>query len=185
MKDLFTQAPFKFKPRKREEIDKAIGDHIEEMDIKIPIVWIKENIYLIGSQKLDFALDRNCLMIKPPTSRDDNRRSFQDYIIKNEKPIQKHLALLVLKSGEDLEQVLDNLIQDKKIENLLDQSDMQDKMDRKTNGPKELDWRKDPPRFAAPLGGGPKGPMKKRPTSAMNGRGGGAGGGGGPLDAMG
>ena len=64
IEELFSTAPFKFKPRKREDIDKALSEHIDDMDIKVPVVWIKDQVYLIGSQKLDLTLERTCLMIK-------------------------------------------------------------------------------------------------------------------------
>lgn len=31
-----------------------IAEAIEEMDIKIPIYWVKGNLYQVGSQKLVF-----------------------------------------------------------------------------------------------------------------------------------
>ena len=61
--ELFSQAPFKFKPRKKEEIDKSLAEHIEDMDIKIPVVWVKKYDYLIGCQILTLCFERSCLMI--------------------------------------------------------------------------------------------------------------------------
>lgn len=76
------------------------------MDIKVPVVWIKDDLYLVGSQKLYLYLDRSCLMIKFK----DSKRSFQDYIIKNEAAIERVMAIYTLKSGEELEEILDCLI---------------------------------------------------------------------------
>lgn len=119
VEDLFSQTPFKFKPRKREEIDKYVSEHIDDMDIKIPVVWIKKYTYLIGSQTLALNIERNCLMID---SRDGIKRSFQDYIIKNEEAIKRVLAIYTLKSGEDLEPILDALMQEKKIPGMDEQN---------------------------------------------------------------
>ena len=44
-KDLFKQPPIEFNPRRNEPIDKMIAEAIEEMDIKIPIIWVKGNLY--------------------------------------------------------------------------------------------------------------------------------------------
>ncbi len=47
--ELFSQNPIKFKARQNDEIDLLIAQHINENDITIPIVYIKNNLYLIGS----------------------------------------------------------------------------------------------------------------------------------------
>ena len=43
-------------------------------------------------------------------SKDGIQRSFQDFIIKNEEAIKRVLAIYTLKSGEDLEPILDALM---------------------------------------------------------------------------
>jgi hypothetical protein len=48
-------------------------------------------------------------------SKEGILKSFQDYIIKNEEAIKRVLAIYTLKSGEDLEPILDSLMQDKQI----------------------------------------------------------------------
>ena len=48
-------------------------------------------------------------------SKEGILKSFQDYIIKNEEAIKRALAIYTLKSGEDLEPILDSLMQDKQI----------------------------------------------------------------------
>ena len=53
-KDLFKEPPIEFNPRKNEPIDQMIAEAIDEMDIKIPIIWVKGNLYQVGSQKLVF-----------------------------------------------------------------------------------------------------------------------------------
>ena len=53
-KELFKDPPIQFNPRRNEPIDEMIAEAIEEMDIKIPIIWVKGNLYQVGSQKLVF-----------------------------------------------------------------------------------------------------------------------------------
>jgi|TARA_B110001450_G_C17321217_1_gene359511 hypothetical protein len=47
--EYFTESPIQFKARNGEPIDELIVNYIHEMRITIPIVWIKGNLYLIGS----------------------------------------------------------------------------------------------------------------------------------------
>jgi len=74
------------------------------------------------------------------------------------------LAIYTLKSGEDLEPILDSLMQDKKIPGMDDESQDQVRgnADRRLNPNKPLDWKKEPPRLGASLGPGPRSPMKPR-----------------------
>jgi hypothetical protein len=55
-------------------------------------------------------------------SKEGNLKSFQDYIIKNEEAIKRVLAIYTLKSGEDLEPILDSLMQDKQIPGMDDKN---------------------------------------------------------------
>lgn len=55
-KDLFTETPIKFIPRKFNEIDEMIDLMIETMEIPFPIIWIKGKLYLIGSNRLTVDL---------------------------------------------------------------------------------------------------------------------------------
>ena len=110
-KELFKEPSIDFIPRKNEPIDELLAEAIEEMNIKIPIVWVKGNIYQVGSQKLVLHIQRNCLFIKFA----EGQRSFHDYIIKSEKFIQRVLTIFALKSGESIDMVMDALIKDKQI----------------------------------------------------------------------
>jgi len=50
--ELFTKAPITFVPRKGEAADKAIKKLIDEMDVTIPIVWVKDSLFLVGINKI-------------------------------------------------------------------------------------------------------------------------------------
>ena len=45
--ELFADTPIEFKPRRNNEMDKMISQLIEDLEITIPIVWIKQTQYLI------------------------------------------------------------------------------------------------------------------------------------------
>ena len=62
--ELFNEAPIEFKPRKDNEIDQMIARYITENNITIPIIWIKKDLYLIGSARLSCELKRDSLMLR-------------------------------------------------------------------------------------------------------------------------
>lgn len=51
--ELFEETPIKFKARKGNKVDEQIMFYIEELDIKFPIQLIKDDLYLIGCQRLN------------------------------------------------------------------------------------------------------------------------------------
>ena len=62
--EYFTESPIQFKARPGEPIDELMVNYIHEMRITIPIVWIKGNLYLIGSQRIQCEIRRNCLLLR-------------------------------------------------------------------------------------------------------------------------
>ena len=62
--DLFTTAPIKFRARRNNEIDILIKAIIEAKGITIPIIWIKDDLYLIGHQRMNCSIKRSCLMLR-------------------------------------------------------------------------------------------------------------------------
>jgi len=56
---LFTTAPIPFIPRPNEDLDRRIKDVIEHQDITIPIIWIKNKLYLVGLNKTELNCPGN------------------------------------------------------------------------------------------------------------------------------
>ena len=56
--------PIKFNARSGEPVDELIAQYINEMNITIPIVWVRDSTYLIGSQQLICEIKRNCLLLR-------------------------------------------------------------------------------------------------------------------------
>ena len=56
----------KFKARKGNKIDEKIKFYIQELMIKFPIVLIKDDLYLIGSERLNIKqnLNNDSLMVR-------------------------------------------------------------------------------------------------------------------------
>lgn len=112
--EYFTESPINFNPRNGEPIDELIVNYIHEMRITIPIVWIKGNLYLIGNQRIQCEIRRNCLLLRVGGGYE----SFQEYVIKNDRYFQRMLIIYMIKSGESLEYVVECLINDRKIKNV-------------------------------------------------------------------
>jgi hypothetical protein len=87
---------------------------IKNFDIKIPVIHLKNDIYFIGLYKVECEYRNNQVFIKI----NEHYESFNKFIIKNERYIQKRLILLMLKYDQSLEKVIDYLINDKELEYL-------------------------------------------------------------------
>jgi hypothetical protein len=74
--ELFNEAPIKFIPRKYSEIDETILQIIENMQITIPIIWIRGNSYLIGSNKVTVLFKNKQLIVK----LGGGYQKFEDYV---------------------------------------------------------------------------------------------------------
>ena len=54
--ETFKDPPVVFLPRKGNKVDESIAQLIKELNITIPIVFIKAKLYLIGSQRANCEL---------------------------------------------------------------------------------------------------------------------------------
>lgn len=61
---LFEKAPIRFRPRKENSIDAEIKLMIDQMQITIPIIWIKQSLYLVGTVKLNLVKKGEYVMAK-------------------------------------------------------------------------------------------------------------------------
>lgn len=107
----------KFKPRKGNKIDEKIRFYIQELDIKFPIVLIKDDLYLIGSERLNIKqnMHNDSLMVRVG----GGYVKFEEHVLKQDRYYQRMLVVYMIKSGESLEWVVEQLIANKKITNQL------------------------------------------------------------------
>lgn len=112
--ELFDQTPIEFQPRKNSEMDQMIQMYIQELNLTIPIVQIKESLYLIGCSRCSCIIKRDQLLIK----KGGGYEKFEDYVTSNMKYFQRMLVVYMIKSGESLEYVVDQLVNNKKIRNM-------------------------------------------------------------------
>lgn len=103
--------PIIFNARSGEQVDTLMSQYINEMNITIPILWVKDNYYLIGSQRLICEIKRNCLLVRVGGGYE----SFQEYVIKNDRYFQRMLIIYMIKSGETLDYIIECLLENKSI----------------------------------------------------------------------
>ena len=87
--------------------------YINELNLTIPIVQIKDSLYLIGCNRCSCIIKRDQLLIK----KGGGYEKFETYVSSNLKYFQRMLVVYMIKSGESLEYVVDQLVNNKKIRN--------------------------------------------------------------------
>ena len=85
------------------------------MRITIPILFIKEKLYLIGSARINVDLKKDNLMLRVGGGFE----KFIEYVPKNHRYFERSLVVHMIKSGESLEYVVDCLFSGKKVKNIL------------------------------------------------------------------
>jgi hypothetical protein len=82
-----------------------------ESNISVPIVHIKGQVYLIGTQKVIIQFRNDLLMVRVG----GGYSSFDDYLANNERIFKRTLLNYMIRSQESLEWVCEALMNDKKI----------------------------------------------------------------------
>lgn len=116
--ELFKSAPIDFVPREGNQIDMAIDELIKSQSITIPILHIRERLYLIGHTRItcDFKNDNLICRVGGGFEK------FIDYVPKNHRYFERSLVVHMIKSGESLEGVVDALFNGRKLKNLIKES---------------------------------------------------------------
>ena len=83
---------------------------IKQLGITIPIMHIEKHLYLIGSQRSILELKRNFVMVRTGGGYE----KFEEHVPKNHRFFQRQLVVHMIKSGESLEWVVDQIVAGKK-----------------------------------------------------------------------
>lgn len=113
--ELFAGRPVEFIPRKGSVIDEEIALLIHDQNIRIPILHIKDSLYLIGHKRLTASIRRDDVVLRVGGGYE----KFSEHIPHNARYYERALAVHMLKSGESLETVVDLLYNGKKVPNLI------------------------------------------------------------------
>ena len=106
-------APYRFNPRKTSVLDQQIAKIIDVYDIRIPIAFIKDNLYLIGPNRLNCDMKGDICMVRTG----GGYQRFDQFVPFNHKNYEMMLASHVINTNKDLDWVVNQLIQGKKIKN--------------------------------------------------------------------
>jgi hypothetical protein len=78
---------------------------IKQLRITIPILFIKDKLYLIGSVRINVDMKTDNLMLRVGGGFE----KFIDYVPKNHRYFERSLVVHMIKSGESLEWVVDEI----------------------------------------------------------------------------
>jgi hypothetical protein len=67
--EVFKDVIIPFERRKGDEMDKEVADLLSKLGVTIPVLHIKDSLYLIGSQRLNLQFNGDILMIKTQEGR--------------------------------------------------------------------------------------------------------------------
>lgn len=107
--DLFAEVPIRFKPKRGNSLDESIAQKIKELGITIPVKHIEKQLYLIGSARVNLELKR-FLMVRAGGGYE----RFDEYVPQHHRYFQRSLVIHMIKSGESLEWVVDQIMAGKK-----------------------------------------------------------------------
>lgn len=107
---LFHTAPIPFIPRPNEDLDKRIKEIIDHQDVTIPIIWIKNKMYLVGMNKTEL----NCPGNDVTARIGGGFTNLSEYLNENQESIKKKIVEKMIDKKESLEGVTDGIISETK-----------------------------------------------------------------------
>ena len=110
--ELFNTPPIPFIPKRNDKVDLEVKRLIDEMGVTIPIVWIKDSLYLVGSSKVHLEKKGN----KVTAQIGGGYQELEQYLPKNHNQHEKDLILKMVQSKMSLEGVCETIIEGKKIQ---------------------------------------------------------------------
>jgi hypothetical protein len=87
---------------------------MDSTDHNVPIIYLQDDVYLVGLEKVRLTVQNDVLMITFGKTTD----KFKTYMNANYKHFQRMLIVYMIKTGESLEWVLNQLSEGKKIGNI-------------------------------------------------------------------
>ena len=100
-----------FKPKKGNLLEEQLSKVIKKQGIKVPIVYIKPGLYLIGCNRCPCKIQFEQVTVQ----LGGGRQKIEDYIQKNEAAMQHTLIDQMVKTQSTLETVVDRIIKGKNI----------------------------------------------------------------------
>lgn len=90
--ELFKTAPIVFQPREESTVDKELAKMMKTMNITIPILWVKGNLYLVGVNRIHMDYKGEHIIAHVGGGYE----KFEMYISKNHKVFERQLIIKML-----------------------------------------------------------------------------------------
>jgi len=115
--EIFTDPPVRFTPQKGNKTEELLAKMIKKHKVTLPIIHVRQNLYLIGSQKVSMDFKFNSIMVRPVNSGGmfSAQERFETYITKNHRKFERKLVNYMSGSQDSLQTVLDKLKSGDKI----------------------------------------------------------------------
>ena len=113
---LFGQGPpIQFIPRKGNALDQRMFQLIVQENIRVPIIWIREQMYLIGSKTCMCQIKQQNVTVNVG----GGYHVFEEFVPYNHRIFERTLVINMINSGQSLEFVCDQLCQGQRIKDVV------------------------------------------------------------------
>ena len=102
---LFATPPIVFQPRKGFEVDNHVKNCINDYNITFPIVHIQEKLYLVGTKRVNIYMRDGQVLCRIG----GKYQNLKEYVKEHSQFFKRTLVVSMIKSGEDLHWVVDQL----------------------------------------------------------------------------
>jgi len=106
------EAPIKFKPQKGSELDARIAQLIKQENIRIPVIYLKDENYFIGSVKTQCILKSDNVIVRVG----GGQYNFEEWVPFNHRIFERTIVINMINSGQTMEWVLKQMIESKPIQ---------------------------------------------------------------------
>lgn len=109
---LFAFPPIEFRASRSIPVERVMFEIYTQQHITIPIIHIREKLYLIGSGRMTCDYRSDTAMVKVGGGYE----KFEDYVAKSERYHQRRLVTYMINNQASLEWVVNQLIEGKSIQ---------------------------------------------------------------------
>ena len=103
--------PIAFKPKRNSQIDFNINRLVNELNVRVPILHIEKNMYLIGSNRCNCQLKGDKVLVRVGGGYEN----FEKYVASNHYQFQLILVTHMKNSNLNLDQVAEKLKNGEKL----------------------------------------------------------------------
>jgi hypothetical protein len=103
--------PVRFKAQKNNELERRIAEVIQQENIRIPVVFLKDELYFIGATKACCILKSGNVIVRVG----GGQYPFEEWVPFNHRIFERIIVINMINSNQTMEWVIGQMISDKKI----------------------------------------------------------------------